>query len=96
MGIKTLPFEGNIADALDAPPPGHNEAVAAACGCTAREALTGPMPPGFGVMALIAAPMLGYSGDLPTLSSAMADASTEWAWRDTLLAFFPDEQVTDD
>lgn len=85
-----------LLETLKSPPDGHDAAVVAACGCAPREALTGPMPPGFGVMAAIAAPMLGFVGDLPALAGMMAEAGTEWAWRDALLPFFPEAQVIDE
>lgn len=94
--VKAIPLNVALLESLKPAPEGHDTAVVSACGCTPREALSGPMPPGFGVLALIAAPMLGFEGDLPALATMMAEAASEWVWRDALLAFFPETQVTDD
>jgi hypothetical protein len=83
-------------DKIKSPPAGHNMAVLAACGCFPREALTGPMPPGWSVLALIAGPMLGDQRQPDALAKAMALAGDEFAWRNALLKFYPEPKVIDD
>lgn len=83
-------------DKLKAPPAGHDVAVLAACGCYPREALTGPMPPGWSVLALIAGPMLGDNRQADALANAMARSGDEFEWRNALLKFYPESKVIDD
>ncbi len=79
---------------LQAPLPGHTDAVTAVIGCTPLEALTGPLPPGYGVMAVIAAPMLGDDRAVAEVAADMAAAGSEHEWRDALRALF--EAVIDE
>lgn len=83
-------------DKLKPPPASHDVAVLAACGCFPREALMGPMPPGWSVLALIAGPMLGDKRQADALAVAMAQSGDEFEWRNALLKFFPEPQVIDD
>jgi|APGre2960657404_1045060.scaffolds.fasta_scaffold462170_2 hypothetical protein len=82
-------------DKIKAPPAGHDVAVLAGCGCFPREALTGPMPPGWSVLALIAGPMLGDKRQADVLAQAMALAGDEFVWRNALLEFYPEPKVID-
>lgn len=74
-------------DKLKAPAKGYADAVLDHIGATPRDALSGPMSPGFGVMAFIAAPMLGDKRPWPVISAAMAESGHgEEGWRQAILA----------
>jgi hypothetical protein len=76
-----------VIDKLKAPPAGYADTVLDQIGATPREALSGPMPPGFGVMACIAAPMLGDNRAWPVIAGAMAESGHgEQGWRQAILA----------
>lgn len=78
-------------DKLKAPPAAFAGTVIDAIGATPVEALAGPVH--FGILAHIAAPLLGRSGSVPALAGEMAKAADEATWRSALLAKI---KVTDD
>ena len=84
-------------DKLGRAPSGYADAVLDRIGTTPRDALTGPLPPGFSVMAAIAAPLLGHKATIPELACAMAAKADERTWRAALLdAIATNETVIDD
>jgi hypothetical protein len=86
-----------VIDKLGRAPSGYADAVLDRIGTTPRDALTGPLPPGFGVMAAIAAPLFRHKATVPELASAMAAEAGEWTWRAALLdAIATNETVIDE
>ncbi len=70
---------------LKTAPKGYGTTFLPVIGATPVDALSGPMPPGYGVMAMIAAPLVDHGGSLPELAVRMAGEASEHEWRAQLL-----------
>lgn len=66
---------------MSAAPAGYAGAVIDSIGCTPLEAVTGPTPPPWLVIATVAAPLLPDAGDVRALADTMAtDTATAADW----------------